>query len=157
MMKIGEALTRRAALQTQVGELRTRLEESVLVQEGESPAEEPSTLLERLDTVVDELERLVVAINATNVLVRLADGRTIMEAIARREALARKHGTLTRAADAANVSQNRYLRSELKLERKVEVADLRTRADELARERRELDAQIQAANWTHDLVEEVGA
>jgi hypothetical protein len=35
--------------------------------------------------------------------------------------------------------------------RTVDVAELRRRADELAKERRELDAQIQETNWQTDL------
>jgi hypothetical protein len=35
----------------------------------------------------------------------------------------------------------------------VNVAATQARADEYARRRRELDAQIQAANWTVDLLE----
>lgn len=150
-MKIGEALTRRAALQTKIGELRSRLEDNVLVQEGEEPGEAPQELLDELERTVDELERLIVAINRTNVSVRLESGETLMEALARRDALSSKHATLSRAADAANIRQTRYLRSELKLEPKVEVAELRGRADRLARDRRDLDTRIQAANWTHDL------
>lgn len=153
-MKIGEALTRRAALQTKIGELRSRLEDNVLVQEGENPSEDPNALLAELEHTVDELERLIVAINRTNVKVRLPSGETVMEALAHRDALASKHGTLSRAADAANVRQTRYLRSELKFEAKVEVADLRARADRVAQERRDLDMRLQAANWAHDIEED---
>lgn len=38
--------------------------------------------------------------------------------------------------------------------RTFDVAAARKQADELARERRELDAEIQAANWTVDLIDE---
>lgn len=153
-MKIGEALTRRAALQTKIGELRSRLEDNVLVQEGEDPSEDPNALLLELERTVDELERLIVAINRTNVAVRLDSGETVMEALAHRDALGSKQATLSRAANAANVRQTRYLRSELKFESKVAVADLRARADRLAQERRDLDMRLQAANWAHTIEED---
>jgi outer membrane murein-binding lipoprotein Lpp len=35
--------------------------------------------------------------------------------------------------------------------RTFDVAEVRKRVDQLARERRQLDADIQAANWTVDL------
>jgi len=38
--------------------------------------------------------------------------------------------------------------------RLVDVAAIRARLDDLARERRELDTEIQAHNWTVDLIEE---
>ncbi len=46
------------------------------------------------------------------------------------------------------MQQRRYSRSEIRVVRTFDVAKARKRADELARERRELDAEIQAANWT---------
>ena len=42
---------------------------------------------------------------------------------------------------------------EIKLQPTVDVAALRRTAVELARERRELDVALQAANWANSLVE----
>ncbi len=55
-MKLAEALAERAAAQTRLAELQGRLEASVLVQEGDEPAEDPAALLAEADRV---LERLV--------------------------------------------------------------------------------------------------
>jgi hypothetical protein len=47
----------------------------------------------------------------------------------------------------------RQLRSELKMVTALPVAALRSQADELAREIRELDVRIQQSNWQFDLME----
>ena len=45
-MKLAEALQERADLNRRIEQLRNRLENSALVQEGERPAEAPEVLLE---------------------------------------------------------------------------------------------------------------
>lgn len=152
-MKLGEALTRRGDLQTRVGELRNRMTQSARVQEGEKPHEDPAALLDEFDAVADELERLIGQINRANLTVRLPDGRTLTEALARRDSLTLRHQTLRALAEAAGEKHDRYSRSEIKIESTVPVAEIRQKADALARERRELDVAIQEANWANDLPE----
>lgn len=152
-MKLGEALTRRSDLQTRMVELRNRLAQSARVQEGEKPHEDPGALLEEFDAVADELESLVGQINRANLAVRLPDGRTLTEALARRDSLTLRHQTLRALAEAAAEKHDRYSRSEIKIESTVAVAEIRRKVDDLARERRELDVAIQEANWASDLPE----
>jgi hypothetical protein len=154
-MKLGEALARRAELQSRLSELRGRLGASTLVREGDSPPEDPGELIEELDRVADELERLIASINPTNAETRLRPEMTLTAALARRDVLGLRHGALKAVADATAVQQARYSRSEIRVVRTFDVAEVRRRADELARERRQLDAEIQAANWTVDLSEDV--
>jgi hypothetical protein len=47
----------------------------------------------------------------------------------------------------------RQLRSELKMLTALPVAELRSQADDLARQLREVDVRIQQANWQFDLLE----
>ena len=150
-MKLGEALARRAELQTRLVEVRDRLRVSALVQEGDTPPEDPAPLLAEFDAIGDELERLIGAINTTNTQVRLESGETLTEALARRDVLGWRHGALKAIADATAQQQARYSRSEIRLVRTFDVGGIRRRIDELARQRRELDTQIQAANWTAEL------
>ncbi len=79
---------------------------------------------------------------------------TLTEALARRDVLALRHGVFHQAAEAAAQAQGRYGRSEIRLVRLIDVAAIRARLDDLARERRELDTNIQAHNWTVDLIEQ---
>ena len=48
-MKIAEALIERADIQKRIEQLRDRLSSNALVQEGEEPAEDPTSLLTELD------------------------------------------------------------------------------------------------------------
>ncbi len=153
-MKLGEALARRSDLQKRLAQLGVRLRESAVVQEGSEPPERPDDLLAEVDRLADELEGLIGAVNRTNSGTRLPSGVTLTEALARRDVLALRHGVLHQAAEAAAQAQARYIRSEIRLVRLVDVAAVRARLDDLARERRELDTEIQAHNWTVDLVEE---
>ena len=153
-MKLGEALARRSDLQKRLAQLAVRLRESAVVQEGSEPPERPDDLLAEVDRLADELEGLIGAVNRTNCGTRLPSGVTLTEALARRDVLALRHGVLHQAAEAAAQAQARYIRSEIRLVRLVDVAAVRARLDDLARERRELDTEIQAHDWTVDLVEE---
>jgi hypothetical protein len=152
--KLGEALARRNELQMRVAEIRDRLRVSALVQDGDSPPEDPQPLLRELDEVARELERLIANINRTNSSARLTSGMTLTEALARRDVLGLMHGSLKAVADATAQQQARYSRSEIRLVRTFDVAAVRARVDQLARERRQLDVEIQTANWTVDLDED---
>jgi hypothetical protein len=150
-VKLGEALTLRSQLQTRFVQLRDRLASSVFAQEGEAPPEDPAALLTELEQVAAQLEDLIARINKTNLATTIDDGRTVTDALARRDHLTILHAAFQKVASAASESQVRYGKAEIKMIRTVDVADLRRRADDLAKERRELDAQIQESNWQTDL------
>jgi hypothetical protein len=151
-VKVGEALTHRSQLQTRFQLLLERLKASAVVQEGGKPPEDPKDLLTELDGVAHELESLIARINKTNLATTLPDGQSLTDALARRDRLARLQSALHQVAEAASAGQARYSKSEIRLLRVVDVGALRRRADDLAKERRELDAKIQEANWQTDLV-----
>jgi len=149
--KLGEALARRAELQARLGEVRDRLRVSALAQEGDRPAEDPKPLLGELEDIATELESLIAQINHTNVVTRLSSGPTLTQALARRDVLGVLHGALKAVADATAEQQARYSRSEIRLVRTFDVSAVRSRVDQLARDRRQLDVEIQNANWTVEL------
>lgn len=151
---LGEALARRAELQVRMSEVRDRLRASALIQEGDRPAEDPEPLMEELDAVAAELETLIAAINRTNSRAQLSSGQTLTQALARRDVLGALHGALKAVVDSTVQQQARYSRSEIRLVRTFDVGAVRGRIDRLARERRQLDVEIQAANWTVDLLED---
>jgi hypothetical protein len=151
--KLGEALARRGELQQRLAEVRDRLRLIALVQEGDQPAEDPEPLLRELEEIASELEELIARINRTNSTATLASGMTLTQALARRDVLGLLHGSLRAVADATAQQQARYSRSEIRLVRTFDVGAIRARIDQLARERRQLDVEIQNANWTVDLDE----
>ena len=152
-MKLAEALILRADAQKRVEQLRQRLNSNAQVQEGETPAEDPQALLVEFEGVADTLTRLIRQINLTNVATRLASDLSLADALAERDVLKLRHSVYTGLAKAAAGQQLRYSRSEIRLQSTVKVVEVQTQADQLARRHRELDTQIQAANWLTDLIE----
>ncbi len=152
-MKLAEALALRADLQKRIVQMRQRLQQSALVQEGEQPPEDPKELLAELDQLLNQLGALITRINRTNLQTRLSEGVTLTDALAQRDVFSLRHNIITALADTASTRIERYGRSEIRRVSTVDVAALRRQLDEIARLRRELDTAIQAANWTTDLIE----
>lgn len=66
-----------------------------------------------------------------------------------------RHALLTEVADAAAArGAGRQIRTELRYVSAVSVTDLCEQANEIAQRSRELNALIQEANWTIDLIED---
>lgn len=152
-MKLAEALILRSDRKKRLELLRERLTRVAKVQEGDLPAEDPVALLDEVDRTAADLTDLIRRINRTNATVRLEDGRTIADAIAGRDDLQLRHSILNGLIQSAAIKQDRYTKSEIRFQSTVDVAALQKRADDLAREYRELDTTIQAANWRFDLSE----
>lgn len=155
-MRLAEALTARADLQRRIEQLRARITANARYQEGEEPAEDASALLVEADEALARLRDLIRRINATNARLDLGADGTMTDALAARDVLRLQHSLLTDAAAAASGASSpgfRQMRSELRQLAALPVAALRVRADDTARELRELDNRIQQANWTSDLEE----
>jgi len=154
-MKLAEALAMRAETTRRIEQLRSRIVDNARYQEGEEPAEDAASLLVQAGQACAELETLIRQINRTNAAAPLG-AETITDAIARRDMLRLRHSIVTAAADAAAGRQrggwNRQLRSELTFLSALPVADLRAQADDVARQIRELDMEIQRVNWEVDLL-----
>ena len=159
-MRLAEALMERSDLQRRIESLRSRVQASARYQEGEDPAEDAAALLEEAVATVERLAGLVTRINLTNTAASLHDGTPLTAALAQRDALRTRHGILGDAADAASGRGGagggsyapRQMRSELRQIAALPIREVRDRADETARELRELDARIQRANWEVELV-----
>ena len=78
-MKLANALSLRSELQTRIRQLESRLDNNALVQEGESPAEDPMELLRELEEDYAQLEELIARINRTNSTTEAGEGRTLSE------------------------------------------------------------------------------
>jgi hypothetical protein len=156
-VKLAEGLALRADASLRIEQLRTRIVANARFQEGEEPAEDARALLAEAGVALDELEDLIRRINRTNAATRIGPEGTITDALARRDVLRARHSIVTAAADAAagksQAGMGRQLRSELKMLAALPVAELRSQADDLARQVRELDVRIQQSNWEFDLME----
>ena len=150
-MKLAEALLLRGDMQKKLVSLRERIKRNGLVQEGEKPAEDPNALIKEAFEVIDELEKLVVAINRANLKHKLSDGRTITEAIAHRDTLVQRHSMLQSAIKATQEEPERYSMREIKWKATLPVSKLQKQSDDLAVKIREINALLQEANWKMDL------
>ena len=151
-MKLAEALQERADLTRRIEQLRYRLSNNVLVQEGEKPLEDPAALLEELESSFTRLEWLIARINLTNCAVKV-EGRSLTELIARRDVLSLRAEAYRRLVEEASQNTHRATRTEIKILSAVDVPALQRQADDASRELRLLDNTLQATNWTADLME----
>lgn len=150
-MKLAEALILRGDLQKRQEQIASRIQENLLVQEGDKPAEDPTDLLKLYEENSVSLRNLVRSINATNISLVFEKG-TMTDALAERDRLKMLVKVVRNAADGVRVSRPTYTRSEIRFVPTANATEMRARADKLSRELRELDMKIQQANWTADLV-----
>ena len=152
-MKLSEALIERADLQTRMAQLRARLQQNAQVQEGEQPFQDPQEILAEFEQLAAQLLRLIQIINRTNSQTAFAEGETLSDALARRDVLKLRVAAYRQLVESATEKSNRYSLAEIKVLATINVSQTQKRADEIAKELRELDTQIQALNWAADLVE----
>ena len=162
-MKLAEALALRGDAQKRIEQLRSRIQSSARYQEGEEPPENAGALVDEVDAVLDELESLIRRINRTNAATDVEPGFTLTDAIARGDVLRLRRTLYVAAAEAATGRGQgpgmgvRQMRSELRYLSALDVPALRARADDCAKELRELDNRIQQTNWEVDLAEDSGS
>ncbi len=147
-MKLAEALQERADLNRNIEQLKSRLNNNVLVQEGEKTVEEPAKLKQELDASLERLAYLIAHINHTKV-----DGQTLTELIAKKDALLLKISVYKSIVYAGSQTSYRARNSEIKIKSAISVPDWQTEVDQMAKELRLLDNKLQATNWNTDLLE----
>jgi len=136
-----------------MAQLKSRLLVNAKVQEGDAPAETPQELIAELGRVSTELLDLIKRINRTNSATAFAGRGTISDALAERDVLALQRAAYAELAQTAAITQGRLTRSEVKYISTINVAEIQKRADELAKNYRDLDARVQELNWQTELVE----
>ncbi|MBC3185970.1 DIP1984 family protein [Corynebacterium sp. zg-331] len=152
-MKLAEALAERAEAQRRFFQLKERLSLVARVQEGEEPDEDPTELLAEAEQLLARLTWLIRRINATNTVTAFDEEHTLTDAIARRDAARVRRELYADLAQAASARQDRYSRSEIRYVASMNVAQLRVKMDEAAKEYRQWDTAIQQLNWSTDLRE----
>jgi hypothetical protein len=152
-MKIAEALILRADLKKRGAQVKERLNNNALVQEGEEPAQDPEALLEEFEQIAAQMLDIVKRINKTNTETKFEPAKTLTDALAERDVLASRLKAYQGLMDAATVRHDRYSHSEIKSKPTINIADLQKQIDTVSKEYRELDTKIQALNWQADLVE----
>ena len=160
-MKLAEALAERADLDKKLAQLKDRARGAARYSEGEEPPEPALGLLDEARGLLAHKMELVRRINLTNAETRLdrGDGHviTMTAALALRDFLNAERNLLNEISTAASPEgADRYYgrrrRTELPETTDVPVARLRAEADSLSKRFRELDTQIQQANWNTELI-----
>ena len=151
-MKLAEALQERADLNRKIDELKRRLSNAILVQEGEEPAEDPSALLTQLDEATARLEQLIAAINLTNCRTKV-NGETLTALIARKDALLVRLAAYRDLVYQAGQNTSRARGTEIRVRATLKAAELQKMVDTMAKEVRLLDNLLQETNWKTKLME----
>lgn len=149
-MKLAEALQERADLNRKIAQLKDRLRDNALHQEGESPAEDPMELLSEIDSSLLRLEEIISKVNLKNSQT-IVEGKSITEWISRRDCLQMKLSAYDRLIESASGMIHRASGREIKILSSVDVRSLRKIRDSIAKEIREVDNLIQRTNWETDL------
>lgn len=150
-MKLAEALQERADLNRKTEELRRRLTNAILTQEGEEPTENPEELIRELDEVVLRLQKLVAAINKTNCMTRAGE-ETLTEIIAKKDAEIIRMSILRDLVETAGQSTYRARGAEIRILPTIKPAVLQQQVDRMAKEIRRLDNLLQETNWKTELL-----
>lgn len=149
-MKLAEALQERADHNRRIEQLRSRLLNNALKQEGEEPAEDPDELLKQLNECIDAQQKLIAAINLANAKTEV-NGKTLTEMIAERDMLNIRINAYRDLINEASMTYQRARNSEIRILSAVNVKELQKKADALSHELRILDNKIQQTNWLTEL------
>lgn len=152
-MKLAEALQERADLNRKIDQLESRINNNVLVQEGDRPNEDPNAMLAELKESVSRLEVLMQKINLSNCINKV-EGISLTDMIAKKDTLKLLFNSYRNAISSASRKTDRARGSEIRILPAIDVAALRKEADAVAKELRLIDNKLQQANWTFDLIED---
>lgn len=151
-MRLAEALQERADINRNIEQLKNRLNNNVLVQEGEKTAEDPGKLKQELDASIERLAYLISHINLTNCQTKVG-GRTLTELIAKKDALSLKIRVYKDIVYAGSQTSYRARNTEIKIKPAIVVTDWQAEVDVMSKELRLLDNKLQESNWNTDLIE----
>lgn len=149
-MKLAHLLQERAELNQKIQKTQYRLENNLLIQEGQTPSLDPSELLKEIKSCIHRLKEVIYLINETNQKTIVKD-HSLTYWIAEKDVLKLHYNLLNEAIITAS---NRYQRSgknELIITPTVDVKKLQKEADLLAKKVREIDLMLQEANWTTEI------
>lgn len=151
-MKLAEALLLRADLQKRIEQIKSRLRNNIMVQEGEAPSEEPEDLLREFLSCQKELATIIKKINKTNNTTMYNEEWTLSDALVERDILLDKRSVLASSVERASFRHDRYSKTEIKYVSTINVKEIQKEVDKLSKQYRELDTKIQGLNWSTDLI-----
>ena len=152
-MKLAEALLLRSDLQKKLLSLQQRIHKNVLVQDGDTPSEDPEQLIDEAALVNKQLFQLIQKIHQTNAQAQANNGKASLDILNQRDQLTAEHRIIQQAIDNTQKDTDRYSVREIKWIKAVSVSKLQKQADEISQSLRLINLEIQASNWQIDLKE----
>jgi hypothetical protein len=152
-MKLAEAILDRTELQKTITDLQSRIRDNAIVQEGDSPAEDPAKLFIQLCESYTNLENLTRRINATNNNTSFDGNLKLCDALALRDCLDKQVEVHAYIVSSFNLKSNRSTKTEIKYVTTMEPNIVRSHLEKLKANRKELDRKIQHVNWSTTLVD----
>lgn len=141
-------------MKRKMDELRSCIESNALIQEGDKPELDVKALLAEFEQTADAWCRLLERINVTNCVVRSESGESMTSLLARRDALKERRRAFEALQEELGRRTRRVARSEIRIVAAVSAADVKKASDDLSKELRLLDNEIQKLNWHADLIED---
>ncbi|MEC6125681.1 MAG: septicolysin [Acinetobacter sp.] len=152
-MKLAEALLLRSDLQKKLLSLQQRIHKNVLVQDGDTPSEDPEQLIDEAVLVNKQLFQLIQKIHQTNAQAQANNGKALLDILNQRDQLTAEHRIIQQAIDNTQKDTDRYSVREIKWIKAVSVSKLQKQADEISQSLRLINLEIQASNCQIDLGE----
>ncbi|WP_051209927.1 DIP1984 family protein [Gelidibacter mesophilus] len=146
-MKLAEGLLIRADLMKKIEHLQNRIRPLLIVSDDKRPQEDPDKLLAQLRKSIQDLEAIIIRINKTNNETTVEDEGSLMEALAKRDALKMLSEKLRHIRYAAQVENS----GATDLKTTIDIKKLQTEMDQTGRSFREIDSKIQELNWLTEL------
>jgi hypothetical protein len=152
-IKLAEALLIKAEYEKRLESLRTRLAVSARIQEGNFPPEDPETLLADVQTCLEALASLSKRISITCSQTLLESRKTLADALIDQEILLKKESIYQSTIEAAIIPTDPPETSNILWRSTVNIAGLHRRIEDILKEYRLLETQIQKASWSTELVD----
>lgn len=152
-MKLGEALSRLKKEKSRLARLILLRKENVYAEEGKKTKFDPGELSEEIDKKIDEIRKLKIEIQKTN-LNSIVAGEKITLA----EAIIKINDLRSRIAHLSDLFERKksYLyrdKEEKEMVAQLDEIDIEDRIEKLEIEKVQLDNKIQMTNWTTQLVD----
>lgn len=152
-MKLGEALSRLKKEKSRLARLILLRKENVYAEEGKKSKFDPSELSEEIDRKIDEIRKLKIEIQKTNLNIMVSG-----EKITLAEALIKINDLRSRIAHLSNLfeKKERYLyrdKDEKEMVAQLDELEIEDCIEKLEIEKVQLDNKIQITNWTTLLVD----
>lgn len=151
-MKLAEALLIRSDMQKKLAQLKARIRNTVKVQEGDTPSEDPNALMMDASQIISELSTLIARIHRTNAIAKTDKGQAMLTLLVERDTLEMRHKLLIDAIAATDTEADRYSPREIKWQVMIAIGGLQKQADDIAMKLRQINIVIQANNWQIDLL-----